>query len=59
MIGVSMNHYTVGYLDSENHNSYVCEYAEHSYDACKQAQSDVPYLQEHPHRVNEILLEIE
>ena len=53
-----MNHYTVGYLDSENHESYVCEYAEGSYDAGQQAKEDVPYLQEHPHRINEILLEI-
>jgi len=52
-----MNHYTVGYLDSENHESYVCEYAEGSYDAHQQAKKDVPYLQEHPHRINEILLE--
>ena len=44
-----MNHYTVGYLDSEHHENYICEYAEGSYDACKQAQADVPYLQEHPH----------
>ena len=57
MIGVSMNHYTVGYLDSENHESYVCEYAEGSYDAHQQAKKDVPYLQEHPHRINEILIE--
>ena len=58
MIGYTMNHYTVGYLDSENHESYVCEYAEGSYDAGQQAKEDVPYLQEHPHRINEILLEI-
>ena len=54
-----MNHYSVGYLDSQEgeHRSFICEYAASSYDAIKQAQADVPYLQEHPHRINEILLE--
>ena len=41
-------HYTVRYHDTEQHRHEICEYATDSYEAIKDAQEDVPFLQEHP-----------
>ena len=46
------NHYTIGYHDAEQQRHYICEYANNSYEAIKDAQEDVPFLKEHPHFVD-------
>ncbi len=43
-----LSHYTIGYHDAQQHHHEICEYATNSYEAIKDAQEDVPILQEHP-----------
>lgn len=52
-----MKHYTVGYHDAERHHQEICEYAEDCFEAYKDAVEDVPYLHDHPHAVESVLVE--
>jgi|TARA_B100001093_G_scaffold82080_1_gene73477 hypothetical protein len=52
-----MSHYTLGWHDKENFEHHICEYAETSFQAQEQAKKDVPYLQEHPFSLYEIMKE--
>tara|TARA_B100000927_G_C16350875_1_gene423222 strand:+ start:197 stop:358 length:162 start_codon:yes stop_codon:yes gene_type:complete len=52
-----MSHYTIGYHDQQRKHYEICEYAESSYDAIQHAKEDVPYLQAHPHFIDEVLRE--
>ena len=52
-----MSHYTVGYHDTLNHHYEICEYADDAFEAARFAREDVPYLQEHPYSLYEILKE--
>ncbi len=54
---IVMSHYTVGWDDSKHIHHEICEYADDSWNAAKQAREDVPYLREHPFSMNEILNE--
>tara|TARA_B100001057_G_scaffold332681_1_gene333107 strand:- start:8171 stop:8344 length:174 start_codon:yes stop_codon:yes gene_type:complete len=37
-----MHHYTVGWHDNQQHHFEICEYAEDSFHALKQAKEDIP-----------------
>ena len=50
-----MSHYTVQYLDSTQHHQSICEYAEDAFSARNQAVEDVPYLHEHPNKIDAIM----
>ena len=50
-------HYIVGYHDTEHKHHEICEYAVDSYEAIQHSKEDVPYLQEHPYSLYEILKE--
>ena len=52
-----MSHYTVQYLDATRHHQSICEYAENSWEAKRQATEDVPYLNLHPNSIDSILSE--
>ena len=52
-----MSHYTVQYLDESRHHQSICEYAEDAWQAKTQATQDVPYLHEHPNKIDCILSE--
>ena len=52
-----MSHYTVQYLDQNQHHQTICEYAENSWQAKKQATEDVEYLHSHPNSIDCILVE--
>ena len=52
-----MSHYTVQYLDETFHHQEVCTYAANSWDARNNVTEDVPYLQDHPGKVDSIILE--
>tara|TARA_B100000378_G_scaffold82184_1_gene64440 strand:+ start:162 stop:344 length:183 start_codon:yes stop_codon:yes gene_type:complete len=52
-----MSHYTVGWHDTKNCHHEICEYAEDAWEAARFAREDVPYLQEHPFLIDEILNE--
>jgi len=52
-----VSHYTVGYLDQTQHHQSICEYAEDAYQARNQAVDDVPWLHEHPNRIDSIIVE--
>ena len=52
-----MSHYTVQYLDQSQHHQSICEYAENAYQARNQAVHDVPWLHEHPNRIDSIIVE--
>ncbi len=52
-----MSHYTVQYLDQSQHHQSICEYAEDAYQARNQAVHDVPWLHEHPNRIDSIIVE--
>ena len=52
-----MSHYTVQYLDSTQHHQSICEYAEDAFEARNQAVRDVPYLHEHPNKIDSIMAE--
>ena len=52
-----MSHYTVGYLDETFHHQEVCTYASSSWDARTNVTEDVPYLHDHPGKVDSILVE--
>ena len=52
-----MSHYTVQYLDQTQHHQTICEYAEDAFQARNQAVHDVPYLHDHPNKIDSILVE--
>ena len=52
-----MHHYTLAWHDSEHVEHHICEYAEDTWQAAQHAREDVPYLQEHPYSLYEILKE--
>ena len=52
-----MSHYTVQYMDSVRKHQSICEYAEDAYQARNQAVHDVPWLHEHPNRIDSIIVE--
>ena len=52
-----MTHYTVGYMDATRHHQEICEYAENAWDAKAQATQDVPYLHDHPLKIDAIMKE--
>ena len=51
-----MSHYTVQYLDQSQHHQSICEYAEDAFSARNQAVRDVPYLYEHPNKIDAIMI---
>ena len=52
-----MSNYTVQYLDQSRHHQSICEYAEDAFEARNQAVRDVPWLHEHPNRIDSIIVE--
>ena len=52
-----MSHYTVQYLDNNQHHQSICEYAEDAFQARNQAVNDVPYSHSHPNSIDSILAE--
>ena len=52
-----MSHYTVQYLDQSQHHQSICEYAENAWEAKQHAVEDVPYLHEHPNKIDAIMVE--
>ena len=52
-----MNHYTVGYYDSQHHHKDVCAYADDSFEARQVIMESVKFVQEHPNSIDHILLE--
>ena len=52
-----MSHYTVQYLDQSQHHQTICEYADDAFEARNQAVHDVPWLHEHPNRIDSIIVE--
>ena len=52
-----MSHYTVQYLDQAYQHQSICEYAEDAFSARNQAVNDVPWLHEHPNRIDSIVAE--
>ena len=52
-----MSHYTVQYLDQSQHHQTICEYAEDAFAARTQAVQDVPYLHDHPNKIDSIMSE--
>ena len=52
-----MSHYTVQYLDQTQHHQTICEYAEDAFQARNQAVHDVPYLHNHPNKIDSITVE--
>ena len=52
-----MSHYTVQYLDNNQHHQSICEYAEDAWQAKSQAVQDVEYLHSHPNGIDCILVE--
>ena len=52
-----MSHYTVQYLDATRHHQSICEYAVDAFTARNQAVHDVPYLHDHPSKIDSILVE--
>ena len=47
-----MQHYTVGYHDTQKHTYEICEYAMSAYEAIEHSKEDVSYLKDHPHFVD-------
>ena len=52
-----MSHYTVQYLDETQHHQIICEYADDAFQARNQAVHDVPYLHDHPNKIDSITVE--
>ena len=52
-----MSHYTVQYLDQSQQHQSICEYADDAFQARNQAVNDVPYLHNHPNKIDSILVE--
>ena len=52
-----MSHYTVQYLAATQHHQSICEYADDAFQARNQAVHDVPYLHDHPNKIDSILVE--
>jgi len=53
-----MSHYTLAWHDNRNTEHHICEYANDAFEAAAHAREDVPYLQEHPYSLYEILKEV-
>ena len=51
------SHYTVQYLDETRHHQSICEYAENAWEAKAHAIQDVPYLYNHPNKIDAIMSE--
>ena len=47
-----MQHYTVGYHDTQKHTYEICEYAMSAFEAIENCKEDVSYLKEHPHFID-------
>ena len=54
-----MSHYTLSWHDNQETEQHICEYANDAFEAARNARTDVPYLQEHPFSLYEILKEDE
>ena len=52
-----MSHYTVQYLDQNQHHQSICEYAEDAWQAKSQAVHDIEYLHSHPNKIDSIINE--
>ena len=52
-----MHHYTLAWHDQGHAEQHICEYADDAFEAARFAREDVPYLQEHPYSLYEILNE--
>tara|TARA_R100001460_G_scaffold55482_1_gene94857 strand:+ start:759 stop:932 length:174 start_codon:yes stop_codon:yes gene_type:complete len=52
-----MSHYTLAWHDQGHTEQHICEYADDAFEAARFAREDVPYLQEHPYSLYEILKE--
>ena len=52
-----MSHYTLAWHDQQDVEHHICEYADNAFEAAEYAKQDVPYLQEHPVSLYEILRE--
>ena len=52
-----MSHYTLAWHDQQDVEHHICEYADNAFEAAEYAKKDVPYLQEHPFSLYEILRE--
>ncbi len=52
-----MSHYTLAWFDNKHTEHHICEYANDAFEAAEHARQDVPYLQEHPWSLYEILKE--
>ena len=52
-----MHHYELGWHDQKNEHHEIGEYADDAFEAARFAREDVPYLQEHPYSLYEILKE--
>tara|TARA_B100000287_G_scaffold60427_1_gene52889 strand:+ start:428 stop:589 length:162 start_codon:yes stop_codon:yes gene_type:complete len=52
-----MSHYTLSWHDNQDVKQHICEYANDAFEAARNARKDVPYLQEHPFSLYEILKE--
>ena len=52
-----MNHYTVGYYDSQHHHQDVCAYASSSFEARQVIIESVKFVKDHPNAIDHILLE--
>ena len=52
-----MSHYTVQYLDNNQHHQTICEYAEDAWQAKSQAVQAVEYLHSHPNKIDSIINE--
>ena len=44
-------------MDQTKHHQSICEYAEDAFTARNQAVHDVPFLHEHPNRIDSIIVE--
>ena len=52
-----MSHYTVQYLDQNQHHQSICEYSEDAWQAKSQAVQDIEYLHSHPNKIDSIINE--
>ena len=52
-----MSHYTLAWHDQQDIEHHICEYADDAFEAAAHAREDVPFLQEHPFSLYEILKE--
>jgi hypothetical protein len=52
-----MTHYVVGYFDDQHNHHDICTSANDCWEAQKHAREDSPYLSEHPHAIDSIIME--